>query len=138
MHSGALLTAWFNRLPTSNTQQITRAHHMKLQQNFSTQCINNLTPRSNLKFSLLSIIKFLCLFRQFSIGSTNYPQIDFVFILITDLFNWYCKEKFCLGHSWELKGQRVEWDVYTKTPILFMLCYVFHRVYITAACNKYS
>ena len=117
MHSGALLTAWFNRLPTSNTQQITRAHHVKLQQNFSTQCINNLTPRSNLKFSLLSTIKFLCLFREFSIGSTNYPQIDFVFILITDLiFNWYCKEKFCLGHSWELKGQRNQSKNYRGNP----------------------
>ena len=38
-------------------------------------------------------------------------QID-IFPLFSSLIwlilYWYCKEKFCLGHSWELKGQR-EW-----------------------------
>ena len=28
-----------------------------------------------------------------------YPQIDIWLMLY-----WYCKEKFCLDHSWELKG----------------------------------
>ena len=50
--------------------------------------IIHLTHRSNLSFSLLSTLQFLqCQFREFSIGSTNYPQIDtvFVFNLITYL-----------------------------------------------------
>ena len=38
------------------------------------------------------------------------PKLIFVYTLITHLDDivlilyWYCKEKFCLGHSWELKG----------------------------------
>ena len=25
---------------------------------------------------------------------------------------WYCKEKFCLGHSWELKGYIINWIIH--------------------------
>ena len=35
------------------------------------------------------------------------PKLIFSFVLIACLIDklyWYCKEKFCLGHSWELKG----------------------------------
>ena len=33
------------------------------------------------------------------------PELMFFYILITSLLNmyWYCKEKFCLGHTLELK-----------------------------------
>ena len=42
--------------------------------------------------------------RIISIGSTNYPQID-IFLCSYYLSGWYCREKFCLGHLWELKGK---------------------------------
>ena len=42
-------------------------------------------------------------FEEFDIGSTRYP-LDWHFSLFSSLvcliLYWYCKEKFCLGHSW--------------------------------------
>ena len=34
------------------------------------------------------------------------PKLTFslVSLLICLILYWYCKEKFCLGHSWELKS----------------------------------
>ena len=45
-------------------------------------------------------------FGEIDIGSINdlNPWID-IFLCSHYLFSWYCKEKFCLGHLWELKGQ---------------------------------
>ena len=41
---------------------------------------------------------------EFGIGSAANPLLKFFFILITCLIlYWYCMEKFCLGHLWELK-----------------------------------
>ena len=53
-------------------------------------------------------IQFLqCYFREFGIGSTDNSLID-IFLYSYHLPAWYCinfgKEKFCSGHSWELKG----------------------------------
>ena len=46
-------------------------------------------------------------FEKFLIGSTGSPLIEFSSLfapLICLILCWYWKEKFCLGHSWELKG----------------------------------
>ena len=43
--------------------------------------------------------------REFGIGSTNNPLFKLFFILIVRMILYqYCKEKFYLGHMWELKG----------------------------------
>ena len=54
--------------------------------------LNPLTPGSNLSFSLLSTIQFLkCKVKEFSIGSTNYPQTD-IFLHSHHLSGWYCND----------------------------------------------
>ena len=59
---------------------------------------NPLTPRSNLKFSIqlvhLVLDRPIILNWYFSLFSS----------LSWLILYWYCKEKFCLGHSRELKG----------------------------------
>ena len=66
-----------------------------------------------------------CWFREFSIGSTNYPQID-IFLYSHHLSGWYCKEKFCLGHSWKLKGLEIAHSVFGTA----------HREYFKSATKR--
>ena len=70
--------------------------------------INPLTPKMSLVI-LLTVCQtvLVMLVGESGIGSTYNPLID-IFIYSHHLSTWYCidiiKEKFCLGHSWELKG----------------------------------
>ena len=70
--------------------------------------INPLTPKMSLVI-LLTVCQtvLVMLVGESGIGSTYNPLID-IFIYSHHLSAWYCidiiKEKFCLGHSWELKG----------------------------------
>ena len=71
--------------------------------------VNLLTPRSNLSFSLLPP------HNSYNVSSESLvldqliiPKLIFSLFssLIWLIFYWYCEEKFCLGHSWALKGWR--------------------------------
>ena len=70
--------------------------------------INPLTPKISLVI-LLTVCQtvLVMLVGESGIRSTYNPLID-IFIYSHHLSAWYCmdviKEKFCLGHSWELKG----------------------------------
>ena len=69
--------------------------------------INPITPKISLVI-LLTVcgVILVMLVREFGIGSTFNPLRFFSLFLslICLILYWYCKEKFCLGHSWELKG----------------------------------
>ena len=61
--------------------------------------------RSQTKFSLMSARRFSwCSFGEFGIGSTN----NFLLFssLVYLMLYWYCEEKFCLRHMWELKADQ--------------------------------
>ena len=61
--------------------------------------------RSQGKFSLLSARRFSwCSFGEFGIGSTN--NFSLFSSLVCLMSYWYCEEKFCLGHMWELKADQ--------------------------------
>ena len=70
---------------------------------------NPLTPRSNLYFSLLTYLTYNFYYvssENFVSNQLTIPKLIFSLFssLIWLILYWYCKEKFCLGHSWELKG----------------------------------
>ena len=86
----------------------------------------------------------MCLCGEFAIGSTNNPLLV-IYInshhLLLDILYWYCKEKFSLGHSWELKGWS-EWNLnwrffltFPKTTSLVLRSFVINKnVQIRSFC----
>ena len=69
---------------------------------------NPLTPKISL-IILLTVCHTIHIMLVWRIWNWINPQSpDWYFPLFSSLvwliFYWYCKEKLCLGHSWELKG----------------------------------
>ena len=62
---------------------------------------NPLTPGSHLVI-LLTVIQLLLLVKRIWYWINSY--FPFISSLVCLMLCWYCKEKFCLGHSWEWKG----------------------------------
>ena len=81
-----------------------RLHHWRLYYS-----LHPLTPKISIEILLTvchTVLEML-VWRIWS-WSNSSPLIDlqlFLFLLLVCLIPyWYCKEKFCLGHSWELMG----------------------------------
>ena len=59
---------------------------------------------------LLTVCQYACNFYNASFENLVLDQLEnpktyiFLYMYSHHLSGWYCKEKFCLGHSWELKG----------------------------------
>ena len=69
--------------------------------------LNPLVPKILIVIPLTVCHIFLViLVWRFGTGSANYFSLKlFLFpSLVCLILYWYCKEKFCLGHPWELKG----------------------------------
>ena len=93
--------------------------------------INPLAPRSHWLFSLLSVMLFSWFLKstEFGIGWT-FKLIIWHFSLFSSpvclILYWNYREKFFLGHSWELKEPRVHRS----------LCQLVERLLITTSIVK--
>ena len=121
--------------------------------------LNPITPKIILVILLTSAIHFFwCLFGEFWYWIILY-SLNLYFSLFSLLFclilYWYCKEKFCLGHSWGVKRVKgchnwrkcqhsiktslcSKWKERSQTRLAWIILFQFNRLvsskYLQAIC----